>query len=97
MVDKITEYLKTLTIKSTVSPSTSGVGHHTVRAHAGKSGVKVKRHSNGKLYVHKKASENKYNNYKILYSKGIGVELRGYKDGEIIMKEVLALHKATKS
>ena len=59
--------------------------------------VKIKRHSDGQNYVHKTLSESLLSNYKFLFSLGIGPKVKGYVGGEIILEEVLPLHKATRS
>lgn len=79
---------------SSIAPSSSAV---TIKTTKGKSGVKTKKHSDGSLYVHKSANSEIYENYKKLDSLGIGVHVKGHTHGEIIMKEVVALHKATKA
>lgn len=53
-------------------------------------------HSNGKRYVYKKASEPVIKKYHTLEKLGIGVPLKGHANGEIIMREITPLHKATK-
>ena len=94
-MEKLSEFLKALTIKASDHViSSSGC---TIGAYKSKTEVKIKRHSNGKEYVHKKASENKYNNFKLLYSIGVGVKVYHYKDNEVVMHKVTPLHKATKS
>jgi hypothetical protein len=59
--------------------------------------VKYKIHSDGKTYVHKKGSTKVNDQFKTLSNLGIGAIVKGYVGGEVIMEEVLPLHKCKKS
>lgn len=81
--------------KSSIPIATEGVT--VTNSFMGLKGVKMKKHSNEEMYIHKTCNDQVYQQFKLLEKLKIGVPIIGRTKDELVMKVVKPLHKLKKS